>query len=303
MVDRLGMDKKLSVVIVNFNTKDLLNNCLNSLKKTLLNLKIIVVDNASTDGSADLIKKEFKEIRLIESRENIGFSAANNLATGEIDTPYVLFLNPDTIVPSNTLEPLLEFMEKEQKTGALTCKVELADGSFDKDCHRGFPTPWASLTFFLGASRIFSRSKIFNRYHLGFLNLNTIHEIDSCAGSFMLVRREAGEEIDWWDKNFFFYGEDLDFCYRLKEKGWKIMYYPQVKITHLKGASSGLRKESKDVTTASKETKRRVALASIEAMKIFYQKHYSKKYPNFLNNLVMLAVNVKGYWRVWNAGR
>ena len=231
--------------------------------------------------------------------------------------------------------------------GAATCYIELASEAvnqsgtrcrMDPDCHRGFPTPWASLTYFLGLEKLFPKSKLFGQYHQFYLPLDKTHEIDACAGAFLLLRREVGEKINlrrnpkfeapnpkqsqmteiqnskrlgfricgrkaklcdedglrpyWWDEDFFFYGEDLDLCYRIKEAGYKIMFYPHVKIMHHKGASSGIRKESKDVTKASHKTKRRVRRETTRAMKLFYQKHYENKYPKIVTVLVYLGISV-----------
>jgi hypothetical protein len=169
----------------------------------------------------------------------------------------------------------------------------MGNGQIDDATHRGFPTPWNSLMFFTGLSKLFSKSKIFNGYHMGWLDMNTTHEIDALAGAFMMVRRKAGEEVGWWDEDYFFYGEDLEFCFRLKEKNWKIYYVADISIFHYKGTSGGIRKESKEITTANRETKIRVTNWRYKAMKIFYDKHYKGKYPFLVEWLVKGAVDLK----------
>ena len=286
----------LSIIIVNYNVKELLRQCLQSLQLTInnqqLTIEIFVVDNASSDGSVEMVREEFPEVRVTASKENLGFAKANNLAIKEASGRYLLFLNPDTTVPSGTLPEMIKFMDENPKVGVATCFVELASGGMDLDCHRGFPTPWASFCHFSGLAKLFPRSKIFGAYHQTWKDLSKTHEIDSCVGAFMMVRRGAMEEVGVWDEDFFFYGEDLDWCYRFREHGWKVVFYPHVKIIHHKGASSGMKKSSQEVTTASRDSKRRARKASTEAMRIFYEKHYRQKYPAVLNWLVLGGIKL-----------
>jgi len=301
----------LSIVILNYNTRDLLRQCLRSLRKALapqvgkerpasaggFTHEVFVVDNASSDGSAEMVSEFFPWVRLIPSPCNLGFSAGNNLAVPQTRGRYVLFLNPDTVVPEETLAEMLRFMDARPEAGAATCYIELSTGEMDLNCHRGFPTPWAAFCHFSKLERIFPKSRIFSRYHRGWERLDTSHEIDACEGAFMMVRREAAEAVrvpscgqGWWDEDFFFYGEDLDFCYRLKQAGWKVFYHPEVKIIHYAGAASGIKDSSKDVATATWESKARVLKASTAAMRIFYQKHYRQKYPRPLTWTVLLGI-------------
>lgn len=282
----------LSTIIVNFNTRDLLRQCLASLddSRSRLKFEVIIVDNASTDGSVEMVKKEFPWVTVIASSTNDGFSKANNKGIAISKGRYLLFLNPDTTVPKETLPKMLEFMDENSEVGVSTCCVELVGGRMDPDCHRGFPTPWASFTHFSGLARLFPRSHLFGHYHMGWLPKDTIHGIEACCGAFMMVRRKAMEQIGGWDEDYFFYGEDLDWCYRFMQAGWKVMFYPKVKIIHHKGAASGMKKGSQTVTTATRKTRLRVARASADAMRIFYDKHYRNKYPFFVAWLVYLGV-------------
>lgn len=286
----------LSIIIVSYNTKDILRECLSSVFRYLpkrIQYEVIIVDNASSDGSIEMMKKEFPKITVIENKENVGFSKANNTGVEKAKGKYILFLNSDTKIMHDVFTEMIRFMEKRQEAGAATCRVELPTEELDDASHRGFPTPWNAFCHFSGLSRIFPRSRIFAGYSLGWEDLSKTHEIDACAGAFMIVRQDAGEEIGWWDEDFFWYGDDLDFCYRLKEKGWKIYYVPTVSIMHYKGVSGGIKSHSQHLTTADLETKRRATEARFNAMKIFYKKHYANKYPSIVTWFVMQGINLK----------
>lgn len=286
---------KLSIIIVSYNTKEFLEKCLNSIKESKFSdFEIIVVDNDSKDGTVEYMdKSSFSNLQFIKNTKNLGFSKANNkgvrLAKGE----YILFLNPDTEVMPDTFSRALKFIEKNKDIGALTCKVVLPNRKLDDSCHRGFPTPWNALFFFSGLEELFPTSRLFAGYHLGWKDYTKPHEIDSGAGAFLLVRREAGEEIKWWDEDYFFYGEDLDLCFRLKQKGWKVFYLPQTSIIHYKGISSGIKSQSRHLSLADIETRKSATTARYDAMKIFYNKHYNNKYPEIVNWLVFKAINLK----------
>lgn len=294
----------LSIVVLSFNTKELLKECLASIKKnagSALNYELIVVDNASSDESAQMVREEFKDVLLIANKTNVGYTKGNNMVIKQAKGRYVLFLNADTIVYKNTLEVMVDFMDEYRDAAAATCRVELPNGKLDDSCHRGFPTPWRAFCHFFGLSKLIPNSELFNGYHLGWKELDKIHEIDSCSGAFMIVRRTAGEEISWWDEDFFWYGDDLDFCYRLNEKGpsvnsgqgWKVYFVPTVKILHYKGVSGGIKSISRHLSRATRETRLRVTRARFEAMKIFYQKHYIGKYPKIVTWLIMYGVDLK----------
>ena len=302
----------LSIIIVNYNTKDFLGQCVNSLLKNLskeINYEIIIVDNASSDGSQESIKyyvsrlhQDFggqasikrKNIKIILNEKNLGFSKANNVGVKASEkSRYVLFLNSDTIMHPGTMERMIQFMDENKDAGAATCKLSMLDGKIDDATHRGFPTPWNSFCHFSGLEKALPKSKLFAGYSLGWMNFNKAHEIDVLAGAFMLVRRKAGEEAKWWDEDYFFYGEDIDFCYMLKEKGWKIYYVPDFSIIHYKGVSSGLKKVSEKITTADNKTKNKTTKWRFNAMRIFYKKHYKQQYPWIVNFLVNLGISIR----------
>ena len=292
----------LSIIILNYNTRDLLRDCLRSVLKSKKNsfaYEIIVVDNASVDGSVEMIKREFPQVKIIQSKENLGFAGGNNLALKKAQGKYILFLNSDTQVKPDAFQKMITFMDSDPKIGAATAKTMLVSGGMDPDCHRGFPTPWASICYFLGFEKLFPKSKIFGQYHQFYLDLNKIHEIDAGFGTFMFVRRQALTEVGSWDENYFFYGEDLDLFYRIKKAGWKVMFYPEPLLIHHKGASSGLRKESKKISQANQQTRIKTAKASIQAMEIFYKKFYQDKYPHWLTWVVILGIRIKGFFRIF----
>jgi len=306
----------LSIIILSYNTAKLLMNCLNSLEFEIRNLKfkveVIVVDNGSTDDSVEMIKsyinkssRQFANIRdnsgkiiLIENKENLGFAKGNNVGLKEVHGKYILFLNSDTEVFSGALSEATAFMENNSDIGALSVKTLLDTGKMDPDCHRGFPTPWASITYFLGLENFFPKSRFFGQYHKFYLDLNQNHEIEAGAGAFMLIPRKVIDKIGAWDENYFFYGEDLDFFFRIKNAGYKVFFYAKPLLKHLKGASSGLRSESKAISKNSKANRIRLAKASVEAMSIFYKKFYKNLYPGWLTTLVLAAIKIKGLFRL-----
>lgn len=296
------MQVDLSIIIASFNTEKLLRKCLQSIEAADLcqyKHEVIVVDNASSDSTIKMLKKNFPQVVLLENKTNLGFARANNLGVKKATGRYILFLNPDTQVSKNAVKVVLDYMKSHKDVAVATPSVELADGELDEGAHRGFPTPWNAFCHFSGIPKIFPKSRIFAGYTMGWeLDNPEPHEVDSVVGAFYLVRGEAGEEVGWWDEDYFWYGDELDFSYRLKKAGWKIVYIPSVKILHHKGAASGIGKSDRDITTATRETKLRAARASTEAMRIFYRKHYSNKYPKLLTWLVLAGVDLLETFRV-----
>lgn len=285
---------ELSVVILSYNTKDLLNKCLLSVTRAIgkrEDIEIIVVDNASTDGSIEMVEQRYKDVRILRNKKNLGFASGNNRALKKCQSRFVLLLNSDTEILPETLDVILKYMNNNTHVGVATCLIKLKNGQIDDACHRGFPSPWNALCHFSGLGKIFPQSVIFNGYHLGYQNLDKIHEIDACCGAFMMIRLEVGQKLKWLDEDYFFYGEDLDFCYRVKQLGWKIIFNPETSIIHWKGVSSGMKETSRDITKADEETKRKAVSASTQAMKLFYQKHYVQKYPRILTKAVLAGIN------------
>ncbi len=291
----------LSVIIVSYNTKQLLDDCLGSLLTADAppgGVEIIVVDNASADGSPEMVRTKYPAVRLIASQENKGFAAANNAGTAVSQGEYVLFLNSDTRVDPDALTKPLAYMQANPDVGALTVQLIYPNGQRDPDNHRGFPTPWNALCHFSGLSRLFPNTPRFNGYFQSYADFSQTHTVEVIAGSYMLMPRSLFDLLSGWDETYFFYGEDIDFCYRINEAGYKIVYYPHTQVLHYKGASSGLRKESADIARPPKETRVKVAQESVRAMQVFYRKFYSRQYPSWVTGLVLSGIRVRGWFRV-----
>ncbi len=288
--------KKVSVIIVNYNTKPILQDCLHNLEGSYPNLEIIVVDNASADGSAEMVKASFPNVVLIEN-ENNGLAAGSNLGLTKATGDYYLFMGSDAFPAGDAISQLVNYMDQAPYVGIATCKLVLRNGELDWDAHRGFPTPWAALTHFTKLNKLFPHSRIFNRYFLGWEDMNKPHEIDLCISHFMLVKKEVIEQIGKWDEHYFLYGEDVDFCYRAKQAGWQIMYLPFCTAVHYKGVSVGIRKETQDITSASTETRERIKKTTTDAMKLFYKKHYQGKYPAIVTNFVLAGIDLMRFIR------
>lgn len=285
----------LSIIIVNYNTKNLLRELLESIFNSSLNkyqIEVFVVDNGSEDGSKEMVKNIFPRVRLIAKQKNLGFAKANNLGIKKSRGKYLLFLNSDTFVFKNTLVKMLKFMDENKDCSAATCRVELADARLDLSCHRGFPTPWAAFTYFSGLELIFPRSRLLGQYHQGWKDLNQIHEVDVISGAFFLIRKKALEQTGSFDERFFMYAEDIDLCYRLKRKGLKICFNPNTKIIHYKTSSGRKKNKGKGITQKDKEIRKKTSEYFFETMKLFYDKHYQRKYPWLIRQLVLVGIRL-----------
>lgn len=233
----------ISIIIVNYNVKELLEQCIRSIftASSGLNIEVIVVDNNSFDGSLRYIQEKFpddKRLKLIESPVNLGFAKANNLGVKKAAGEFVLILNPDTILQEDTLQKTLKFYKDNPGTGAVTCKLILPNGKLDLACRRSFPTPSVAVYRILGLSKIFPKSRIFGKYNLTYLEENKTYEVDAIVGAFMLIKKSVYDEVNGFDEDYFMYGEDLDLCFRIKKAGYKIYYYPDTSIIHYKGEST-----------------------------------------------------------------
>jgi GT2 family glycosyltransferase len=296
------MTVELSIIILNYNTKQITLEAIasieNNYSKEVVSgqYELIVTDNASPDGSLEAFKEykkttKIKTFHVVDNGGNIGFAAGNNKGVPLAKGKYVLFLNPDTITYPKTLTHMLEFMESHPEVGAASCKLINKDGKLDFNCHRGFPTPWNSFCYFSGLQRMFPHSRVFAGYTQGWKDLNTTHEVDAVEGAFMLMPREVGEKAGWWDEDYFFNGDDLQFCYDIRKLGYKIYYVGEVSIMHIGGAASGIKKSGAAVTTANIETKRKVQGWRFEAMRKFYKKNYAKTYPPFITWMILRGID------------
>ncbi len=271
----------LSIVIVSFNTQEILEKCLRSLEKVKkeANFEIIVSDNGSTDGSVQMVKRDFPSVKLVENNKNLGFAAGNNMAKSHIKSEYVLFLNSDTIVKKDALKESLAYIQSHNDVGAMTCKVVLKSGKLDKDTRRSFPTPWVAITHFSHLDRLFPKSKIFSKYWYGYIDSNTEHEIDVLQGAFFLVSKKVLDKVGWFDERYFLDGEDIDLCWKIKQLGYKIVYFPKVKIIHLKKASK-------------KKVKSKSVSSGVAAMEMFYRNRLWDRYPLFVNYSVIIGIKL-----------
>lgn len=254
----------LSIIIVNYNVKEFLQNLLHSIEKASINFskEIIVVDNASDDGSVELINNKFPDVKLIENKINLGFGKANNQALMMAEGEFILLINPDAIVSEDTFDKMFLFFNKHPEAGLAGCKILNSDGTLQLACRRSFPGPWTSFTKVTGLSNLFPRSRIFARYNLTYLDENNTYEVDAISGSFMMMRKEVYQQVGGFDEQFFMYGEDLDFCYRVQRAGFKVYYVHTTQIIHYKGEST--KRSNLD------ETK-----VFYNAMHLFVKKHFS----------------------------
>lgn len=259
----------LSIIIVNYNVKEFLQNLISSVLKAGQKIKyeIIIVDNASDDGSVEFLREKFPDIKLIINEKNLGFSKANNAGLSIAKGKYILLLNPDTIVQEDTFERMIDFFEQSPDAGMVGCKILNPDGTLQLSCRRSFPGPWTSFCKVTGLSNLFPNNKLFARYNLTYLDENQTYEVDAISGSFMMIKRETYEKVGNLDEQFFMYGEDLDWCYRVQKEGYKVYYVHDTQIIHYKGES----------------TKR----SSIDETKIFYNAMHLFVKKHFANSLLV----------------
>jgi len=230
----------LSVIIVNYNVRQFLENALTSVFRALEGIdgEVFVVDNASRDGSAEMVREKFPRAGLIENSENLGFARANNIAMRRARGEILLLLNPDTVVQEDTFRVMLKFFADVPDAGAAGCRILNPDGTFQLPCRRSFPTPWVAFTKIFGLAALFPRSRMFGRYNLTYLSEDETYQVDAVSGSFMMVRRDACAKAGGLDEAFFMYGEDLDWCYRIRAAGFNVYYVHGTKIIHFKGEST-----------------------------------------------------------------
>ncbi len=294
----MGSEYDLGIVIVNYNTRDLLRRCLETVFASEgVSFRLCVVDNASTDGSAAMVARDFPQAHLIANKENLGYPAANNQGLRAMgfergqrgEARYALLLNPDTELPPDALAKMTAFLDAHPEAGIAGPRLVRPDGSLDLACRRAFPSPEVSFYRLTGLSRLFPRSRRFGRYNLTYLPEDETAEVDSVVGAYMQVRAEAIEQVGLLDESFFMYGEDLDWAFRVKAAGWKVYYYPEVTVLHVKRASS-----------------RRSGRAQVEfwrAMEVFYRKHYEAQTPRPVHWLIIAAIRAKLAWTQWRVGK
>lgn len=271
----------LSIIMINYNTKKLTEQAVASIFQCgpKIDFEIIIVDNSSDDSQIYDLNQD--GVRIFIHVANKGFGNACNFGAKNASGKYLLFLNSDTIMHKGTLEQCVSYLDSHNRVGALGERTLLEDGTLDHACKRGFPTPSVSLYYFTGLDKRHPESHKFGAYRQTFLDENSVGEVDAVAGSFLMIPTKVFQEIGGFDEAFFMYGEDLDLCYRIKEQGYQIVYYGKASITHLKG-QSGLHTKSKTVI-----------YHFYNAMRIFYEKHYRKKYGSLVTAVVYFAIELK----------
>ncbi len=270
----------LSIIIVNYNVKEFLQNLIHSIEKAIENLsaEIIVVDNASTDGSIELLKSKFPFINLIENKTNLGFGKANNIGLQLSKGKYIAMINPDAIVSEDTFTKLINFFKENPDAGLATPKILNPDGTLQLGCRRSFPGPWTSFCRVTGLSGLFPKSKIFARYNLTYLPENQTFEVDAISGSFMVMKRGVYEKVGGFDEQFFMYGEDLDLCYRIQKAGYKVFYVHTAQAIHYKGEST----KRSDIDEVR---------IFYDAMRVFVKKHLATSL--LVSIILRLAINMR----------
>ena len=285
--------QRLFVIIVNFNTADLLSKCLSRLCASRLDrpMEVYVVDNGSSDGSLQVVHERFPGVHTIDAGGNLGFAGGNNLALREIlagvprtvdrGRQYVLLLNTDCFVEPDTLQITATFLDSHPKAGVVGPKIMLADGRLDLACRRSFPTPSSAFWKLTGLARRYPNHPRFARYNLTYLNPDQPHEVDAVMGACMFVRLSAIDDAGLLDESFFMYGEDLDWAYRIKKRGWSVHYYPAAHVLHLKGASSSRQSY-------------RLIVEFYRAMYLFHRKHYAPSTFILVNWSITAGIIARG---------
>ena len=274
---------QLSIVIVNYNVRYFLEQCLLSVKRAIdqIDAEVFVVDNASVDGSVEMVREKFPFAKIIANQNNVGFSKANNqaieIATGE----YVLLLNPDTVVAEDTFEKCIAFMDAHKDAGALGVRMIDGKGNFLPESKRGLPTPAVAFYKTFGLAKLFPKSKTFGKYHLGFLSERQTNEVDILSGAFMFMRKSVLDKIGLLDETFFMYGEDIDLSYRIIKDGNKNFYFPETTIIHYKGEST-------------KKGSLNYVKVFYNAMLIFARKHFSQNQSGLFSLLINFAIVFRG---------
>lgn len=273
---------KLSIIIVNYNVKYFLEQALLAVRKAAARVEaeVFVVDNNSVDDSVQMVREKFPEVKLIANQHNPGFSIANNQAINVSEGEYVLLLNPDTVVEEDTFEKCVRFMDQHPEAGGLGVKMIDGSGKFLPESKRGFPSPFVAFAKTIGLSKVFPKSKLFNRYHLGFLSKDEVHEVEVLSGAFMMLRRSVLDQIGLLDETFFMYGEDIDLSYRIVQAGYKNYYFPKTTIIHYKGEST-------------KKGSLNYVRAFYNAMIIFARKHFHGEQAKLFVRMLQMAIYLR----------
>jgi GT2 family glycosyltransferase len=278
------VEPRVSVVIVNWKTPKLLARCLDSIARDrgASGFEILVVDNNSGDGSVEMLRRDYPTVTTIANADNVGFSRACNQVIPKAEGTFILLLNPDAEIKDDAISTLADFMERTPDCGAAGPKVLNADGSLQLACRRAFPTPEAAFYRVTYLSRLFPNHPTFARYNLGSADPDKETDVDALSGSCMMVRRDVVEQIGLLDEDIFMFGEDIDWCWRIKQAKWRVVYTPESVVYHLHGASSRLRPIGTTINLH-------------KGMEVFYRKHLAQKYWAPFNLLVYAAIWIRAY--------
>jgi GT2 family glycosyltransferase len=286
----------LAIIIVSHNSKEFLAACLETVQAAIADLTAIVyvVDNGGTDGTAAWVQEQHPWCQVIDSRQNGGYSFGNNLglkAAGFPDAPrfrYAMLLNPDTETLPEAFKKMIEYMDSQPDIGVLGPRLILGNGSLDLACRRGEPTPLTSFYYIFGLSKLFPHSPRLARYNMTFLPEDQLADVDSVVGACMLMRGEALSRAGLMDENFFMYGEDLDLNIRIKAQGYRVVYWPEAIVKHLKG-------------TSTRKVPERMINVFYDAMLVFHRKHYAQRYPAPFNWAVYAAIELVRRYKLLRA--
>ncbi len=281
----------LTIIILSYNSQFWLKKTLQTLKdfylkRTQHDVSVVVVDNASSDGSTTMVKKEFRWAELMEQEGNLGYAVGNNVALAKVKTKYAMLLNSDVeFVSESDLDILIEYMETHPEVAIITPRVEFTDGELDLASHRGEPDLWASFTFFSGLERILPRTKWFGQYHQLYKSMTDVHQIDACSGAAMIIRTSAMKKVGLLDEQYFMYAEDLDWCKRFREAGYAIVFHPEAKVIHHKYKSGLL--------STSAHTVFKTRSHFYDTMLQYYDKHYQSRYPQWVRTIIKTILALK----------
>jgi GT2 family glycosyltransferase len=272
---------QLVVIIVNYNSCELLRGCLASISASDedIGYEVHVVDNQSSDDSCEMVRREFPWFRLVVADANLGFARANNLVLRSTDSDFVLLLNPDTVISGGVFSKCVRFLQDHSDVGMMTCKLVTGDGTLDLACRRSFPSVFDGLCRATGLSSAFPRSRVLARYNLTYLDEHQAAEVDAINGAFMMVRREAIRQVGILDEDYFMYGEDLDWSFRFKKAGWKVAYVPECTVLHFKGGTSD-------------KVSDRMIREFFRSMRLFVIKCYGPEQPRMSTWVTLLGVRL-----------
>lgn len=277
-----NMTPKLSICMVSLDCWDVLEPCLRSIYacEPPVDFEITIVDNGSRDATVARVREAYPAIRVIENGRNVGFTKGTNQAITASSGQYLLWLNTDTVLRPDSLHQLCDFLDRHPRAGIVGPKVLNADGTFQPQCKRGMPTPFASFAYFSKISRLFPGDPRFGQYLLSFLPEDETNQVTAVSGCCLLARREMWDQIGPLDEDIFSYGEDIDWCVRAARAGWQVWFYPRSQIVHLKGRGGAHSRPY------------RKAWGMHKGMWVFYRKHLKQRYPPVTNALVWLGIRI-----------